>query len=97
MDTFKISLIVVNRKIKSNNLSSIELNLFQKLLDREEVEGLNIQLSCIRKNSAEFTSTNDKTIKSNIHDFYHEETDPKQYFEFMYKLNSELDKALKCL
>jgi hypothetical protein len=91
MDSFKITLMCVNHKIKSKNLDSTQLYIFQKLLEREFIEDLNIKLVSIRKNFVDFVSTNEKTINQNIYDYYNEENNIKHFENFQNKLLKELE------
>lgn len=90
MDSFKITLMCINNKIKSENLDSTQLYIFQKLLDRESIEDLNIKLISVRKNFVDFVSTNEKTINQNIFDYYNEENNVNHFGNFRNKLLEEL-------
>lgn len=96
----KITLIAINYEINSENISSSEQKLFQKLFEEEEIEDLNIKLSSKRRKPGgvyfvDFISTNKKTIKENLFDFFNSDIeDDSKFEEFKNDLHAELDEVL---
>lgn len=102
MNTYKITLTAINYKIKSENISSSEQKLFQKIFDGDYVEDLNIEISSRRKKGSayfvDFVSTNNKTIEENLFDYYNpEELENQNFKKFTNQLLKELDFELSRL
>lgn len=87
-NSYRIELLVRNRRVESLRLSERENKIFTELLD-EKIENLNVEFSFSKKNSAIFTSTNDKTIEENLKAYF-----SKSYVEDL-NLNDLIREALK--
>lgn len=95
LDNFKITLIAKDEKIESLNLSKKEIVVLSELLENySEIENLNVKVCSIRRKGfnqsfVDFVSTNEKTIKENLANYF-----TKSYVEDL-DLNSMILKELE--
>jgi succinate dehydrogenase flavin-adding protein (antitoxin of CptAB toxin-antitoxin module) len=99
LNNYKITLIVQNFRIKSENLTASEQKVLQQILDEEDMENINIKITSKRKKGfayfIDFESTNNLSIQENIYNYYNsDKSDNQKFKKFKEQLIEELDEIL---
>lgn len=94
----KATITIRNGRAISNKYTSTEVKIFQQIFDGEILDNINIRIIFRRRNNVDFESTNLKSIKENINNYYNDDSFSEDSIlkntKFEITLSKELDAAL---